>query len=122
MAIPPPPRLPLVSALKESNSASFSLSSPVKLLYLTLFLTPQKLKLRWYQMNLSDFSERGPNGEAVLHVAYKDGSCGEKWGDVLKLPKAMVDDEIHRALEYKFKRTIPRPISTVYQYWNEGAW
>ena len=73
-------------------------------------------------MNLSDFSERGRNGEAVLHVAYKDGSCGEKWGDVLKLPKAMVDDEIHRALEYKFKRTIPGPISTVYQYWDEGAW
>lgn len=87
-----------------------------------MFLTPQKLKLRWYQNNFSDFSERGPNGEAVLHVAYKDGPCGDKWGAVLKLPKAMVDDEIHRALEYKFKRTIPRPISTVYQYWDEGAW
>ena len=29
----------------------------------------------------------GRNGEAVLHVAYKDGVCGEKWGEILKLPK-----------------------------------
>jgi len=68
------------------------------------------------------FSGRGPNGEAVLHVSYNDGECGEKWGELLKLPKATVDREIHRALEYKFKRTIPQPLSTVYQYWDEGAW
>ncbi|PFX27799.1 Achacin [Stylophora pistillata] len=65
---------------------------------------------------------RGRNGEAVLHVAYKDGVCGEKWGEILKLPKDVMDQEIHRALEYKFNRKIPKPLSTVYQYWNEGAW
>ncbi|XP_078374120.1 achacin-like isoform X3 [Oculina patagonica] len=65
---------------------------------------------------------RGINGEAVLHVSYKDGLCGEKWGEILKLPKSVMDQEIHRALEYKFNRNIPQPLSTVYQYWNEGAW
>lgn len=67
-------------------------------------------------------SGRGQNGEAVLHVSYKDGPCGEKWGEILKLPKHIMDKEIHRALEYKFNRKIPQPLSTVYQYWNEGAW
>lgn len=67
-------------------------------------------------------SGRGRNGEAVLHVSYKDGVCGEKWGEILKLPKSVMDQEIHRALEYKFNRKIPLPLSTVYQYWNEGAW
>ena len=67
-------------------------------------------------------SGRGRNGEAVLHVSYTDGVCGEKWGEILKLPKQVMDKEIHRALEYKFNRKIPQPLSTVYQYWNEGAW
>lgn len=67
-------------------------------------------------------SGRGPEDQAVLHVSYNDGECGDKWGDILKLPKAIMDQEIHRALEYKFNRTIPKPLSTVYQYWNEGAW
>ena len=67
-------------------------------------------------------SGSGRNGEAVLHVAYTDGVCGEKLGEILKLPKDVMDREIHRALEYKFNRKIPKPLSTVYQYWNEGAW
>ncbi|XP_068753462.1 LOW QUALITY PROTEIN: flavin-dependent L-tryptophan oxidase VioA-like [Montipora capricornis] len=67
-------------------------------------------------------SGSGLNGEAVLHVSYNDGVCGEKWGEILKLPKTVVDQEIHRALEYKFQTKIPTPLSTVYQYWNEGAW
>ena len=28
---------------------------------------------------------------AVLHVAYKDGVCGEKWGEIIKLPKDVMD-------------------------------
>ena len=57
----------------------------------------------------------GRNGEAVLHVAYKDGVCGEKWGEIVKLPKDVMDQEIHRVLEYKFNRKIPKPPRTVYQ-------
>ena len=69
-------------------------------------------------------SGRGSRGEAVLHISYNDGACGEKWGEILKLPKAIVDQEIHRALEYKFQsfKPIPKPLSTIYQYWSEGAW
>lgn len=55
-------------------------------------------------------------------MSYKDGECGEKWGEILKLPKTIADEEIHRALEYKFNRKIPKPLGTVYHYWDEGAW
>ena len=69
------------------------------------------------------YSGRGPSGEAVLHLAYKDGECGEKWGQILNsVPKSMIDLEIHRALEYKFNMMIPEPLDTIYQYWDEGAW
>jgi len=68
-------------------------------------------------------SGRGKNGEAVLHLAYKDGECGAKWGQILNsVPKHMVDREVHRAVEYKFNMTVPEPLDTVYQYWDEGAW
>ena len=69
------------------------------------------------------FSGRGKNGEAVLHLAYKDGECGEKWGSILNsVSKSLVDQEVHRAIEYKFNMTVPKPLETVYKYWNEGAW
>lgn len=32
----------------------------------------------------------------------------------------MVDQEIHRALEYKFNMTIPVPLDMTNQYWDEG--
>ncbi|CAH3038248.1 unnamed protein product, partial [Porites lobata] len=68
-------------------------------------------------------SGRGKNGEAVLHLAYKDGECGEKWGSILNsVSKSLVDQEVHRAIEYKFNMTVPKPLETVYKYWNEGAW
>ena len=39
-------QLAYLSALKESNSTSLSLSSPVKLVSLTLYLTSQKIKIK----------------------------------------------------------------------------
>ena len=51
----------------------------------------------------------------MLHLAYKDGECGEKRGSILdSVSKSMVDLEVHRAIEYKFNMTVPN--------WNEGAW
>ena len=71
----------------------------------------------------NSFSGLGKNGEAVLHLSYKDGECARKWGVILNsVPKEMVDQEIHRALEYKFNMTVPKPLDTIYQYWNEGGW
>ena len=59
----------------------------------------------------------------MLHLAYKDGECGEKWGSILtSVSKSLVDQEVHRAIEYKFNMTVPKPLETVYKYWNEGAW
>ena len=68
------------------------------------------------------FRGRGPNGEAVLHTMYMDGACSRKWGDILRISKSDVDRELKRTLEYKFRRKVPDPLDTVYQYWDEGAW
>ena len=65
---------------------------------------------------------RGPNGEAVLHTMYMDGACSRKWADILRISKSDVDRELKRTLEYKFRRKVPDPLDTVYQYWDEGAW
>lgn len=68
------------------------------------------------------YGGRGPSGEAVLGTMYMDGYCSRKWGDILRISKSDVDRELKRALEYKFKRKVPDPLATVYQYWDEGAW
>lgn len=68
------------------------------------------------------YGGRGPNGEAVLHTMYMDGACSRKWGDILRISKSDVDRELKRTLEYKFRRKVPDPLDTVYQYWDEGAW
>ena len=39
-----------------------------------------------------------------------------------QITKDVMDQETRRVLEYKVNRKIPKPPSTVYQYWNEGAW
>ena len=68
-------------------------------------------------------SGRGKNGEAVLHLAFSDGDCGAKWGEIVSsAPKEMVVQELHRALEYKFDMEIPKPLDMIYKYWDEGAW
>ena len=75
------------------------------------------------EKHLSTCGGRGRNGEAVLHVVYKDGECGAKWGQALNSwPKEMADQEIHCALgEYMFNMTIPKSLDTIYQYWDKLA-
>ena len=132
-----PYRLRIISFLKRYNIIIFFLFSKglgfdsswvpalwqgEKAIFFLLILIPN-LKIPIFSKIVSFItSGSGRNGEAVLHVAYTDGVCGEKWGEILKSPKDVMDREIHRALEYKFNRKIPKPLSTVYQYWNEGAW
>lgn len=75
---------------------------------------------------------RGPNGEAVLQTIGNTGGCSDDWGNILKVSKhaidqelesAIIDQELERALEYKFQRKIPlKPLKTVYKYWEDGFW
>lgn len=55
--------------------------------------------------------------------AVKDGQCDAKWGQILNLvPKEIIDQEILRALEYKFfNMTNPTPLDTIYQHWDDRA-
>ncbi|XP_029184825.2 uncharacterized protein LOC114952918 [Acropora millepora] len=66
---------------------------------------------------------RGPNGVAVLQTIGNSAGCSDDWGKVLKVSKHAVDEELKRALEYKFQRKIPlTPLNTVYKYWEDGFW
>ena len=47
--------------------------------------------------------------------------CAVKWGELLKISKESVDQEIHRALKRLFPGVeIPTPLDSVYVYWDEG--
>ena len=74
---------------------------------------------------------RGPNGLAVLQTIGNTGGCSDDWGNLLKVSKhaidqeveSAIDQELERALEYKFQRKIPlKPLKTVYKYWEDGFW
>ncbi|XP_015755689.1 PREDICTED: uncharacterized protein LOC107335208 isoform X5 [Acropora digitifera] len=66
---------------------------------------------------------RGPNGVAVLQTIGNSAGCSDDWGNILKVSKDAVDQELERALEYKFQRKIPlKPLKTVYKYWKDGFW
>ena len=60
---------------------------------------------------------------AVLQTIGNSAGCSDDWGKVLKVSKPAVDEELKRALEYKFQRKIPlTPLNTVYKYWEDGFW
>ena len=60
---------------------------------------------------------------AVLQTIGNSAGCSDDWGKVLKVSKHAVDQELERALEYKFQRKIPlTPLNTVYKYWEDGFW
>ena len=65
---------------------------------------------------------RGPKGEALLQMAYANVHCAARWGELLKISKQSVDHQILRALTRLFPGVnIPKPLETVYVYWEEGA-
>ena len=66
---------------------------------------------------------RGPNGVAVLQTIGNSAGCSDEWGNILKVSKHAVDQELERALKYKFQRKSPlTPLNTVYKYWEDGFW
>ena len=93
------------------------------------------LHLKFYvfcSLLLCNHRGRGPNGVAVLQTIGNTGGCSDDWGNILKVSKdaidqelesAIIDQELERALEYKFQRKIPlKPLKTVYKYWEDGFW
>ena len=56
-----------------------------------------------------------------MHTLYTDGNCARKWRDIATLGKRQLDEEVHRAMEYKYNKSLSRPDETVYKYW-EAAW
>lgn len=63
----------------------------------------------------------GTKGEGVMHTVYTDGICAKRWKEIADLKVDYIDNEIHRALEEKYGINIPKPIATIYQYW-DSAW
>lgn len=66
----------------------------------------------------------GGISKGVLQTIANKGSCSDEWGSKLKISvnNSVIDREIKRALEYKFQRTIPEALGTVYKYWENGFW
>ena len=92
------------------------------------------LRLNFYvfcSLLLCNHRGRGPGGVAVLQTIGNSGGCSDDWGNFLNVSKILkvsnskhaVDQELERALEYKFQRKIPvKPLNTVYKYWEDGYW
>ena len=60
---------------------------------------------------------------AVLKTIGNSGGCSDDWGNILKVSKDTIDEELERALEYKFQGKIPmKPLNTVYKYREDGFW
>ena len=60
---------------------------------------------------------------AVLQTIGNSAGCSDDWGNILNVSTKAVDQELERALEYKFQRKIPlKPLKTVYKYWEDGFW
>ena len=69
------------------------------------------------------FSGRGPKGEAVIQLSYSWTACAIKWGELSKLPKAVFESEIKKAVQEVFSgMVVPEPLDMVYKYWENGAW
>ena len=69
------------------------------------------------------FSGRGPHGEAVLQVSYAWMACAVKWGELSKLPKAVFESELKKAIQEVFPGAVlPEPLDIVFKYWEKVAW
>ena len=74
-------------------------------------------------MVLFAFSGRGPQGEAVLQLSYARRACAVKWGELSKLPKAVLESELKKAIQVVFPGGIlPEPLDMVVKYWEKEAW
>ena len=64
------------------------------------------------------FRGKSKHGPGILNTFYNNGGCARKWRDISKLGKEVIDREAHRAMEMKYGMKIPKPIDTVYKFWD----
>ena len=70
-----------------------------------------------------DFSGRGPHGVTVLQLSYALRVCAVKWGELSKLPKAVLESELKKAIREVFLGAVlPEPLDMVFKYWEKEAW
>ncbi|XP_078353224.1 putative flavin-containing monoamine oxidase AofH isoform X1 [Oculina patagonica] len=69
------------------------------------------------------YSGRGPKGEAVIQLSYAWRACAVKWGELSKLPKAVFETEIKKAIQEIFTgMVVPEPLDIAFKYWENVAW
>ena len=69
------------------------------------------------------FSGKGPKEVAVIQLSYAWVACAVKWGELSKLPKAVFESEIKKAVQEVFPGiNMPEPLDMVYKYWEKEAW
>jgi len=74
-------------------------------------------------VGIMPYSDRGPHGEAVLQLSYAWRACAVKWGELSKLPKAVLQSELKKAIQEVFPGAIlPEPLDMVFKYWEKVAW
>lgn len=68
-------------------------------------------------------SGRGLHGEAVLQLSYSWRACAVKWGELSKLPKAVLESELKKAIQEVFPGAVlPEPLDMMFKYWEKVAW
>ena len=68
-------------------------------------------------------SGRGLRGEAVFQLSYAWEACAVKWGELSKLPKAVLESELKKAIQDVFPGAVlPEPLDLVFKYWDKVAW
>ena len=74
-------------------------------------------------MVVFSFSGRGLHGEAVLQLSYSWRACAVKWGELSKLPKAVLESELKKAIQEVFPGAVlPEPLDMMFKYWEKVAW
>ena len=68
------------------------------------------------------FSGRGPKGEAILQLSFAWRACAIKWGELSKLPRAVLESELKKAIQEVFPGAVlPEPLDMVSKYWEKEA-
>ena len=80
-------------------------------------------KNQWYDNTFdcllpSYFRGKSKHGAGILNTLYNTGRCAKIWRHISKLGKEVIDREAHRAMEMKYGMKIPKPIDTVYKFWD----
>ncbi|XP_020627217.1 uncharacterized protein LOC110064503 [Orbicella faveolata] len=74
-------------------------------------------------VSIMPYSGRGPKGEAVFQLSYAWTACAVKWGELSKLPKAVLESELKKAIQEVFPGAVlPEPLDMVFKYWEKVAW